>query len=158
VEPAVDQAIRNELARLRAGPSDVAISSAACGSDILFLEAALERSAPARVYLPFAEDTFVEKSVAFAGEPWIARFRRVVARASCHVATHLLGPLRDGEDPYDRTNLWMLDEARRIGGAKLVFLSVWNGEGGDGPGGTKHMIDAVRAQGGEAVWIDIRKL
>ena len=52
----------------------------------------------------------------------------------------------------------MLDEAQRLGGANVVFICVWNGAGGDGPGGTMHLMDAVRAQRGAVVWIDIRKL
>ena len=58
----------------------------------------------------------------------------------------------------ERTNLWMLDEARRVADDGICFICVWNGEGGDGPGGTKHMIDSVREIDGEVIWIDIRKL
>jgi hypothetical protein len=52
----------------------------------------------------------------------------------------------------------MLDEARRIAGDGVAFICVWNGEGGDGPGGTKHMMDVVRAAGGDVHWVDIRAL
>jgi hypothetical protein len=63
----------------------------------------------------------------------------------------------EGEDPYSRTNIWMLDEALRLGG-EVVFICVWDGQGGDGPGGTKHMVEAVQAKGGEVRWVDIRRL
>lgn len=158
LEPKVDAALQNELDRLGAGARDTAISSGACGGDLLFAEAALARGAALRLYLPFDEPTFLEKSVRFAGERWVARYQAVAAQSQRFLAPEVLGPLPEGADPYERTNLWMLDEAARIAGSNVVFLCLWNGEGGDGPGGTRHMMDAVRSQpGGEVIWIDIRR-
>ncbi len=157
-EHAVALAIRDAIDRLRPRRGDVGICSGACGGDILFAETMLGRGLPLRVYLPFDESTFLEKSVNFADDRWPDRYRAVVAQAELVIAPEVLGDLPPGVDPYERTNLWMLDEARRIGGADISFICVWNGEGGDGPGGTKHMMDAVRASGGDVDWIDIRKL
>ena len=158
LEPAVAAAIRAEVARLGAGPGDVAVTSGACGGDLLFAEAVLDRAVPLRLYLPFEEPEFLEKSVRFAGDLWVERYHAAAARARCLVATDVLGPLPEGSDPYERTNLWMLDEARRLGEAGLAFICLWNGEGGDGPGGTQHMMNAVQNQsGGEVTWIDIRR-
>jgi hypothetical protein len=158
LESAVKQAIRAEVDGLAAGPGDVATSSAACGSDILFAEAVLDRDVTLRVYLPFDEVTFLDKSVNFANNRWPERYRAVVARSQRFSAPEVLGPLPDGTDPFERVNLWMLDEAQRIGGANVALICVWDGQGGDGPGGTKHMIDAVRDVGGDVRWIDIRTL
>ena len=158
LEPKVAQAIATKLDEVQAGPQDTAISSGACGSDILFAEAAHDRGAALRIYLPFEEPTFLEKSVNFADAEWPERFSAVTSRARLFIAPRELGPLPEDADPYERTNLWMLDEARRIGGANIVFICVWNGEEGDGPGGTKHMMDSVRKAGGAAHWIDIRTL
>ena len=158
LEPEVAAAIRAKLAELEVGATDLGISSAACGGDILFDEAALARGASLRLYLPFEEETFLQKSVAFAGSDWIERYRRVVSQADVHVAPRELGPLADGEDPYERTNLWMLEEARRIGGGHVEFVSVWDGVAGDGPGGTRHMMRAVSETGGTAHRIDITRL
>ena len=159
LEPKVGRALLDVVDRLGAGPSDTGISSGACGGDILFAEAVLARGVPLRLYLPFDEPTFLEKSVRFAGDRWVDRYRAVAARSQPFLAPAILGPLPEGADPYERTNLWMLDEARRIAGPNLVFVCLWNGEGGDGPGGTRHMMDAVRSQpGGQVTWIDIRRL
>ena len=158
LEPAVEQAIRAEVDGLAAGPGDVAISSAACGSDILFAEAVVNRGVPLRIYLPFDEATFLDKSVNFANDRWPERYRAVVARSQRFIAPETLGPLPDGADPFERVNLWMLDEARFFGAANIVLICVWDGLGADGPGGTKHMIDAVRDAGGDVRWIDIREL
>jgi len=158
LEPRVADAIARELDALRPGASDTATGSAACGSDLLFAEALLARGVALNLYLPFAADPFIEKSVAFAGSDWVARFEAVARHARLQVATEALGPLPADADPYERTNLWMLDEARRVAGATLVFLCVWNGEGGDGPGGTEHLMDTVRTSGGDVRWIDTRSL
>jgi hypothetical protein len=158
LEPAVAGAIRDAIERLGPRDGDIGISSAACGGDILFAEAMLDRGLPLRVYLPCDEPTFLAKSVNFANHRWPERYRTVVARAQLFIATAVLGELPEDIDPFERTNLWMLEEAQRIGGAQVAFICLWNGEGGDGPGGTKHMIDAIRATGGAVDWIDIRKL
>jgi len=158
LEPAVRDAIRHQLARIAAGPGDTAISGGACGGDLLFAEAVLDRGVPLRVYLPFDETTFIDKSVRFADRDWIVRYRAVIARAQRFVAPEVLGPLSGGVDPYERANLWMLDEAERIGAGNVSFVCLWNGEGGDGPGGTQHMIARVRERGGSVHWIDIRTL
>lgn len=158
LEPAVARAIRTEVERRHAGPADVAITSGACGGDLLFCEAVLSCDVPLRLYLPLDEASFLERSVRFAKARWVERYRAAAARSTKLVAPEALGPLPDGADPFERANLWMLDEARRLGTSGVVFLCLWNGEGGDGPGGTQHMMEAVRARpGGEAVWIDIRR-
>ena len=158
LEPAVKQAIHANVDGLAAGPGDVAISSGACGSDILFAETVLDRGVSLRIYLPFDEATFIDKSVNFANDRWLERYRAVAARSRCFIAPEVLGPLAEGADPFERVNQWMLDEARWRGGANVAFIFVWDGQGGDGPGGTKHMIDAVRDAGGDVRWIDIRAL
>jgi hypothetical protein len=114
----------------------------------LFAEAALARGARLELYIPFEEPTFLEKSVDFADSEWPARFFAAKARGVLHVAPRELGPPQEGEDPYVRNNRWMLGDALRFGADKVNFVSLWNGEGGDGPGGTRHMMEEVRNRGG----------
>ena len=47
------------LEQLDAGAEDVGISSAACGGDLLFAEACLQRGLRVEIYLPFAEEEFL---------------------------------------------------------------------------------------------------
>ena len=54
-----------------AGPEDLAITSAAAGGDLLFLEACLARGVPVNVHLPFAEPQFLDASV---GDEWRRRY------------------------------------------------------------------------------------
>lgn len=157
-EPVAAAAIAAALTDLAVGPNDLAINGGACGGDLLFAEAALARGLRLELYIPFDESKFLEKSVDFAGDGWRARFFAARAHAALHVQPVELGPPPPGEDPYERNNRWMLDAASRFGAERLAFVCLWNGEGGDGPGGTRHMMEAVRARGGRAVWLDTRKL
>jgi hypothetical protein len=157
-EPIAARAIASALADLDVGPGDLSICGGACGGDLLFAEAALARGARLELYIPFEEPTFLEKSVDFAGGDWRARFFAAKARGVLFVAPRELGPPQEGEDPYERNNRWMMDAALRFGADKVDFVCLWNGEGGDGPGGTKHMMEEVRQRGGRAQWLDTTKL
>jgi hypothetical protein len=57
-----------------------------------------------------------------------------------------------------RGNLWLLETARAAGAARLCCFCLWDGGGGDGPGGTRHLVEAVRAAGGTIIQIDTRSL
>jgi hypothetical protein len=157
-EPVAANAIAQALAELDLGSSDLAICGGACGGDLLFAEAALARGARLELYVPFEEPTFLEKSVDFADSDWRARFFAAKTRADLHIAPRELGPAQEADDPYERNNRWMLDAALRFGAHKVDFVCLWNGEGGDGPGGTKHMMEEVRNMGGRTVWLDTTKL
>ncbi len=157
-EPIAAGAIAAALAEFDVGPADLCICGGACGGDLLFAEAALGCSARLELYIPFDERAFLEKSVDFAGGDWRARFFAAKARAALHVQPLELGRLPPDEDPYERNNRWMLDAASRFGPDKVDLVCLWNGEGGDGPGGTRHMMEEVRMRGGRALWLDTRKL
>jgi len=157
-EPIAASAIGAALAGLDIGASDLCICGGACGGDLLFAEAALASSARLELYIPFEEAMFLQKSVDFAGGDWRARFFAAKARATLHVQPLELGPRPSGEDPYERNNRWMLDAASRFGPDKVDFVCLWDGEGGDGPGGTRHMMEEVRRAGGRALWLDTTKL
>lgn len=77
--PAVRTALVARIAALRA---PVVFSSAACGADLLFIEAALARRAEVNVVLPFARVDFVRSSVAIAGDEWVSRFDDALERAT----------------------------------------------------------------------------
>ena len=71
--------IANQLNQLDA---DIGIASAAAGSDILFLEAMLERGGEIDVILPYAVEHFVQTSVDVdRNSEWKNRFERILNRA-----------------------------------------------------------------------------
>jgi len=139
-----------------AGASDLAICGGACGGDLLFAEAAIARNLRLELYLPLPENEFLAQSVDFANADWHQRYLMAKATAQLHITPNELGP--SNEDPFERNNLRMLDVATSFGAEKLDFVCLWNGEGGDGPGGTQHLMQAVKSKGGNTYWLDTTKL
>lgn len=79
LETAVAAAITDRVAAMGVG---FGYCAAACGSDLLFIEALLARNAEVHITLPFDRDDFVATSVAFAGSDWVNRFERALAQAA----------------------------------------------------------------------------
>jgi hypothetical protein len=69
-----------------------------------------------------------------------------------------LGPLPKDVNPFERCNLWLLYSALSCGLDKVRFICLWNGGGGDGPGGAAHMYETVNSRTGRVTWIDTREL
>ena len=157
-EPNARSAIVGVLDELKAGPGDIALCGGACGGDLLFAEAALAGGTALELYLPFDEATFVVKSVDFAGGNWHARFDSARAASTLHVLPQERGPLPPGANPYELNNLWMLEAASRFGTEKLHFICLWDGQGGDGPGGTQHLMQAVQRAHGHSHWLATTRL
>ncbi|MDR2214832.1 MAG: hypothetical protein LBE59_03205 [Nevskiaceae bacterium] len=156
--PVAAAAIDDALKQLDANESDLAICSGACGGDLLFAEACLARGLRLELYLPFEEPAFLAGSVDFAKANWHARYLAVRSRARLHVLPAELGPLPPDENPYARTNLWMLDAALRLGAEKIAFICLWNGQGGDAPGGTEHFMNEASRKTQRIIWLDTRRL
>jgi len=55
-----------------------------------------------------------------------------------------LGPAPKGVSVHDRCNRWILYSALSQGLSRASFITLWNGEPGDGPGGTQNMVEHVR--------------
>jgi hypothetical protein len=157
-EPAAAAAIAAILSEIGATRGDLAICGGACGGDLLFAEACLTKGMVLALYIPFDEPSFLANSVDFADADWHERFLAVKSKATLHVMPDELGELRAGENAYERNNQWMLQSAARFGGEKIAFVALWNGEGGDGPGGTKHLMDEARRKTGRIYWLDTRNL
>jgi hypothetical protein len=151
-------AIANTLTKIGAERGDLAICGGACGGDLLFAESCLALDMALELYIPFDEPTFLAKSVDFADADWHRRYLAAKSRATLHVMPDELGPLPANENPYECINRWMLQSAARFGGEKIAFIALWNGEGGDGPGGTKHLMDEARRKTDRIYWLDTRKL
>jgi hypothetical protein len=156
--PAATKRIEAALAEIDAGAADLALTQGAAGGDLLFAEACLARAVPLRLLLPLAESEFVAQSLlpVDAGAAWHARYLSVVARLDQppSEAPRVLGALAAGEDAFVRGNLWLLASALAFGAERLRCICLWDGGGGDGPGGTRHMVDEVYAAGGAVLRID----
>ncbi len=157
------QKIAEALAQLGAGPEDLALTQGACGSDLLFTEACQQRGVKVQWLQPFDEADFIQKSVVLCGESWRKRYFDAKAKLADPIRTapQALGvppPRSEPGYPYERCNLWLLYTALSSGIDKVRFICLWNGEGGDGPGGTAHMYNEVNERTGRVTWIDARTL
>jgi hypothetical protein len=150
--------IGDTLVQIGVAAGDLAICGGACGGDLLFAEACLARGMALELYIPFDEPTFLANSVDFADADWHDRYLAAKSRATLHVMPDELGPLPDGDNAYERNNQWMLEAAARFGGDRMAFISLWNGQGGDGPGGAQHLMAEARRKNARIYWLDTRKL
>ncbi len=81
--PGLEAAVRAEIARsLDELDAQIGYSMASCGSDLLFIEAMLERGAEVNVVMPFALDDFVAEDVRYAGPRWEMRFKNALKLAA----------------------------------------------------------------------------
>jgi class 3 adenylate cyclase len=79
LEPLVQAAVRERLLGFH---RPIVYTSAACGADLIFIEAALDRGAEVNIVLPFARADFERTSVAIGGEGWTQRCDAALKRAS----------------------------------------------------------------------------
>lgn len=149
IEHLIYDRIAEELDR-----SDAVIgySSAACGSDILFLEALIKQGGEANILLPYKRDEFRKDSVdIIEGEQWGLRYSWLLQKADANnvieVSQNKLG--RESIS-YQYTNLLLLGyaclRAKQLG-AKLTGLAVWDGKPGDGYGGTASAVEQWKKLG-----------
>jgi len=157
LEGAVREAIRD---RLEQSGIRIGYSSAACGSDILFLEEILERGGEAHVVLPSDRDQFLADSVdILSGSDWGERFRRVLERADITTASHQR--LDVSGVSYDYANMIVHGLATLRADhldTELVRLAVWDGRTGDGPGGTASTVARWQSQGHAVDVIDLMEI
>ncbi len=148
------EAIRNAVSDLLTGAPGPALGMAggANGGDILFHEVCAELGVPTRVLLTLPESQFIAESVAHGGPGWVGRFNALIRKCP----TQILGDSKDlprwmrdkpGYDVWQRTNLWLLEEALATGARTSTLIALWDGKSGDGPGGTKHLVETAEKHG-----------
>ncbi len=162
-ESIAGQKILSSLERLGAGPDDLALTQGACGGDILFTEACQKLGVRVQWMQPFGGPKFIERSVVRCGESWRDRYLSCKNKLSYPIrqAPLELGELPENFDhgyPYERCNLWLLYTALSYGIDKVYFISLWDGKGGDGPGGTAHMHKQIKNRTGNVTWIKTQDL
>jgi class 3 adenylate cyclase len=158
LESAVAKEIRDKIGNVKPG---FAFASAACGSDILFLEEALERGAEVSIVLPYNREEFVRDSVDLVpNSNWRDRFDRVLQRAN-RVIIASPQKLEIGGVAYEFCNEMLLGlatiRARQLG-TTMIPLAVWDEMSGDGPGGTAAVIGNWRKLGYEPEIIDLSRI
>jgi class 3 adenylate cyclase len=160
--PALEAHARAALAdRLRAVDAGIGYACAACGADILALECLRDRGAETHIVLPFRREEFERDSVDIVpGGDWAERFDRVLASAADVVVAseHRLGR---GPASYEYA-FRLLDGLAAVRAdeldTELVGVALWNGEAGDGAGGTAAAVDHWRRLGRTVEVVDLAAL
>lgn len=154
------EALDRVLRELNAGAGDLAMCGGANGGDILFAEACLKRGLHLEVRIPFDEPRFLSESVTFAGAQWRDRYYAMKANSNTKllIMPDELGPTPANVDPFSRNNLWQLYSALAWGDERLRFVCLWDGLGGDGPGGTGHMHSVAQKHTGRVYHIKPQSL
>jgi class 3 adenylate cyclase len=155
LEPAAREAIRRTVAAL--GPG-IGYASAGCGGDILFLEALIDAGAEAHIVLPYGSTQFRADSVDVVPESdWGTRYDRVLERAT-EVVTASEQRMGSGAMSYEY-GFKMLDGAAAVKADELetdlIGLALWDGEPGDGPGGTAASVNHWRGLNRRVEIIDL---
>jgi tetratricopeptide (TPR) repeat protein len=162
-EPIAAQKVSEALDQLGAGLDDLALTQGACGGDLLFTEACLQRGVKVNWLQPYREPDFIQNSVVRCSETWRKRYLDAKAKLAAPIrsAPDELGEPPPGtkpDYPYERCNRWLLYTALAYGVDKVRFVCLWNGGEGDSPGGTAHMYNEVKRRTGQVTWIDIRQI
>ncbi|MDJ0554867.1 MAG: TRAFs-binding domain-containing protein [Microcoleaceae cyanobacterium MO_207.B10] len=140
IESQVYEAIRDRLIKLDAR---LGYASAACGSDILFLEVLYELQGEAHIVLPHAREHFIKESVdIIPGGSWRKRFDQVLAKATeVVIPTHY--DLQQSNIVYEYTNSILYGMARMRAeqlDTELIPMAVWNQQ----PGGVGGTVKAIK--------------
>jgi hypothetical protein len=161
------EAIRKAVQAERARPEGVAygIAGGASGGDILFHEVCAELGIPTRLYLALPKGQYIAESVQTAGQAWVERFNQLYQRHRevrvLSLSTTVPRWLSERSDQYSiwqRNNLWMLYNALSDEGSDLTLIALWNGQQGDGPGGTGDLVAKARECGAKVILLDTREL
>ncbi|MCM2328702.1 MAG: adenylate/guanylate cyclase domain-containing protein [Lysobacter sp.] len=146
IEPAVREAVRQRVEGIRPA---AAYGSAACGADLLCLEAVRELGGETHVVLPFPPAEFRRASVDFATGDWGERFERALAEAdSVTVASDHRAS--GSAATFEYANLILTGMGRLRAGvldAELRALAVWDPEVAGAAGGAASLVSLWERRG-----------
>jgi hypothetical protein len=155
-------------------------AGAANGGDLLFQEVCAELGIPTRLYLAIPPAKYINSSVIKAGPGWVDRFWIIYNKHKGPNQLRVLSEVDDAQSDEDylpawlrskenysiwqRNNLWMLFNAvaeacdEKTGDPNLTLIALWDGAGGDGPGGTGDLVEKVQHLGARYKIINTKEL
>lgn len=145
--PAVGQRIEELLAERRA---TALVCSAACGADLLALEAAGHLGLRRRVILPFGRERFRETSVVDRPGDWGERFDRMADAVTSGGNLIVLGYNEEDPATYTATNLAILDQAFIVAHEAhqpVLAVVAWEGRSRGADDVTEHFLTEARRRG-----------
>ena len=123
------------------------VCSAACGADLLALEAAEALHMRRRVVLPFPRAVFRRTSVVDRPGDWGARYDRALDRVEEKNDLAVLGFREDDSGAYVATNSGILDDAASLArhlGLGMLAVVVWDESRGPGDITEQFLNEATR--------------
>jgi hypothetical protein len=141
----------------------IGIAGGACGGDILFHEVCQELGIRTELYLALPREQYLFESVQFAGANWVERFNQVYKNLDKKFLSETKElpkwlQKKTNYSIWERNNLWLLYNSLETGGMNMTFIALWDRKGGDGAGGTEHMVKEAEKRGAKTVVIDINKI
>jgi hypothetical protein len=133
------------------------IAGGACGGDILFHELCEEIGISTQLYLALPVAEYKKRSVSFAGELWDNRFDSLIHNLPVNILP-TEKRVNTQNNIWTDANMWMLENALDVEGEKMILIALWDYKGGDGNGGTEHMINTAKNKGAKIKIININKL
>jgi hypothetical protein len=108
------------------------------------------------LYLAIPRDEYVRESVRDGGTQWVDRFNELYQRLPLRElgkSKELPRWLQSKPDytVWQRNNLWMLYNAMALGSRYVTLIALWDGEAGDGPGGTKDMVNKAEESAAKTI-------
>ncbi|MGH9935987.1 MAG: hypothetical protein ACREAM_07055 [Blastocatellia bacterium] len=134
---------------LKAENATALVSAAACGADILALEAAGELGIRRRVVLPYDKVTFKQSSVIDRPGDWGERYDRILAEVDSK-GDLTVDDYDEDEESYFAANHDILDQAEDLAeetGQQLAALVVWNGQARGEEDITGHFLEEAKQRG-----------
>lgn len=153
----VDAEISHVLDSLGANHEDFAFTQGAGGGDLIFAGQCQSRNVILQFLQPFPEPEFIARSVLASQGSWLDCYNTIRKKMNQPVLC-MPALVSEDENPFEACNLWILNTALAYGPEKVRFICLWNGDSGDGAGGTAHMVEQVKKNDGEVVWLDTRRL
>jgi tetratricopeptide (TPR) repeat protein len=160
MEKETRERIEKALEKFNADRNDMAITpGAAAGGDIIFLESCLKRNMKVEIYLPFQEARYIKEAISYAGDKWVERFYTIRNHpdVSIRLQPDHLGPVKIGDNVYERNERWALYSALIYGIDRARAIILWDGIMDEAPGGPDHMLEQVRSIGGIAEHLNSSK-
>jgi hypothetical protein len=160
-ESAAKEHIRKAVLQIKDKSSGtlLGIAGGACGGDILFHEVCDELGIETEFLLALPPEEFINHSVSFAGHKWVDRFWNIYNKEKHGVlpGSKELLKKKDGS-LWQENNRWLLDTALKNGGENMTLIALWDGKGGDGPGGTEHMVNTAKEKGAVIMIIHMQEV
>jgi hypothetical protein len=125
------------------------VSAAACGADILALEAAGELGIRRRVVLPYDKVTFKHASVIDRPGDWGERYDLILTEVD-EKGDLIVDDYDEDEESYFAANHDILDQAEELAeetGQQLSAVVVWNGQTRGEEDVTGHFLEEAKQRG-----------